>query len=169
MVAAFPIAKLASLAVKQISKPLANAIKNKAKAHPFIRKFVCMPPAQLYHWAEVNVKMRVMGLGKAKDVQRLNEQMATELGAELLGEAIIFFIAAATIYVEYQRSAMKEQVKEEEKTQKVRRLEYRIQELDIVTDQQEARIRELSRIVLDIQSKLCDVKSSDAPWFRQKK
>ncbi|XP_029638072.2 optic atrophy 3 protein homolog, partial [Octopus sinensis] len=123
----------------------------------------------VYHWAEVNVKMRVMGLGKAKDVQRLNEQMATELGAELLGEAIIFFIAAATIYVEYQRSAMKEQVKEEEKTQKVRRLEYRIQELDIVTDQQEARIRELSRIVLDIQSKLCDVKSSDAPWFRQKK
>ncbi|GAB1608551.1 optic atrophy 3 protein homolog [Argonauta hians] len=153
MVAPFPIAKLASLAVKQISKPLANAIKNKAKTRPLLRKYVCMPPAQLYHWAEVNVKMRVMGLGKAKDVQKLNEEMATELGAELLGESVIFFIAAVTIYVEYQRSAMKEQMKEEAKAQHMHRLENRIQELDFLTDQQDARIRELSRMVYGMQCK----------------
>lgn len=38
--------KLGYLAVKQISKPLANVIKLRAKKHPFFRKYVCMPPAQ---------------------------------------------------------------------------------------------------------------------------
>ncbi|KAK7487161.1 hypothetical protein BaRGS_00021656 [Batillaria attramentaria] len=43
---AFPIVKLGYLAIKQISKPLANVIKSRAKVHPFFRKYVCMPPAQ---------------------------------------------------------------------------------------------------------------------------
>lgn len=43
---AFPIVKLGYLAIKQVSKPLANLIKQNAKASPFFRKYVCMPPAQ---------------------------------------------------------------------------------------------------------------------------
>lgn len=46
VVGAFPIAKLGALLVKQISKPIANAVKNKAKTSPVFRKYVCMPPAQ---------------------------------------------------------------------------------------------------------------------------
>ena len=42
----FPIIKLAYLAVKQISKPLANAIKVKAKTTPFLRNKILLPPAQ---------------------------------------------------------------------------------------------------------------------------
>lgn len=46
MVAAFPIAKLGVLFLKQLSKPIANYAKERAKTHPFFRKYICMPPAQ---------------------------------------------------------------------------------------------------------------------------
>ncbi len=44
--AAFPVAKLAGLLLKQISKPIANISKEKAKNSFFFRTYVCMPPAQ---------------------------------------------------------------------------------------------------------------------------
>lgn len=46
MVAPFPLAKLAILAVKQMSKPLANYIKRRAKAHRVFRDYICIPTAQ---------------------------------------------------------------------------------------------------------------------------
>lgn len=91
------IAKLAVLAIKQISKPLANAIKNRAKKSPFFRHYVCMPPAQIYHYFDVNVKMKLMNVSKPREVVKLNEAMAIDLGAELLGEFVIFFVASATL------------------------------------------------------------------------
>jgi hypothetical protein len=97
MVAPFPIVKLGVLAVRQISKPLANAIKARAKQSPFFSTYVCMPPAQLYHWIEVNVKMKLLNLGKPREVKKLNEAMAIDLGAELLGEFVIFSVAAVTL------------------------------------------------------------------------
>ena len=59
--AAFPLVKLATLAFRQLAKPIANSLKNRAKNSPFFRKYVCMPPAQAYHWMEVNVKMKLLG------------------------------------------------------------------------------------------------------------
>ena len=56
-----------------------------------------MPPAQMYHYFDVNVKMRLMNVGKPREVVKLNEAMAIDLGAELLGEFIIFFVASATL------------------------------------------------------------------------
>lgn len=46
VVGAFPAVKLAVLAFKQLSKPIANIMKERAKSHPFFRKYICMPPAQ---------------------------------------------------------------------------------------------------------------------------
>ena len=97
MVAPFPIVKLGVLAVRQVSKPLANAIKTRAKNSPFFRTYICMPPAQMYHWIEVNVKMKMLNLGKPREVKKLNEAMAIDLGAELLGEFIIFTVASVTL------------------------------------------------------------------------
>jgi len=44
--AAFPVAKLAAVLLRQISKPIANYAKQKAKSSYFMRNYVCMPPAQ---------------------------------------------------------------------------------------------------------------------------
>lgn len=46
VVGAFPAAKLGVLLLKQISKPIANGLKAKAKDSEFFRQYVCMPPAQ---------------------------------------------------------------------------------------------------------------------------
>lgn len=46
VIGAFPVAKLGYLFVRQMSKPIANYAKERAKSHPFFRKYVCMPPAK---------------------------------------------------------------------------------------------------------------------------
>lgn len=146
VVAAFPIAKLAALAFRQLSKPLANRIKKSAKSSHFFRTYVCMPPAQLYHWVEVNVKMRMLNLGKPSEVPPLNEAMAIELGAELLGEIIVFASAAATLIAEYMRQARNERLREAAKTEKYGCLECEVQELRMLVEHHEVQIKHLTRL-----------------------
>ncbi|KAL3219702.1 hypothetical protein MRX96_030253 [Rhipicephalus microplus] len=146
VVAAFPIAKLAALAFRQLSKPLANRIKQGAKNSPFFRTYVCMPPAQLYHWVEVNVKMRILNLGKPTEVPPLNEAMAIELGAELLGEMIIFAAAAATLIAEYMRQARNERLRENAKEEKHLCLECEVKDLRLRVEHHEAQIKHLTRL-----------------------
>ncbi|XP_013775215.1 putative OPA3-like protein CG13603 [Limulus polyphemus] len=143
---AFPLVKLGLLAVRQIAKPLANWIKTRAKRSFFFRTYVCMPPAQMYNWMEVNVKMRMLNLGKPSEVPKLNEAMAIDLGAELLGEAVIFFVAAASIIAEYIRSSLKEKDKKVAKEQHFTNLESKINYLKFTVDRQEAEIRHLTRV-----------------------
>ena len=46
VVGAFPLFKLVSLAVKQVSKPVATSLKTAAKQSEFFRKYVCVWPGQ---------------------------------------------------------------------------------------------------------------------------
>jgi len=57
----------------------------------------------VYNWCEVKTKMWIMNLGKPTTIPNLNEAMAIELGANLLGETIVFSIAAGILWVEYSR------------------------------------------------------------------
>ncbi|BFZ07647.1 hypothetical protein BsWGS_10686 [Bradybaena similaris] len=141
--APFPLIKLGYLAVKQISKPIANYIKRKAKSTPVFRKYICMPPAQFYHWCEVNVRLRILGLGSAQTVEKLSEKEAIELGGEMIGESVIFFMAAFVLLLEYQRGARKEAAKEEKIKQEKLQIQNRLQDLETITGIQEAQIREL--------------------------
>ncbi|XP_076315857.1 optic atrophy 3 protein homolog [Tachypleus tridentatus] len=152
-VGAFPIAKLGILALRQIAKPFASRIKSRAKRSYFFRTYICMPPAQLYHWMEVNVKMRMLNLGKPSEVPKLNENMAIDLGAELLGEAIIFFIAATSITAEYIRSSLKEKDKTVTIEEHFINLENEINDLKFTVDKQEVEIRHLTRTYYALQQK----------------
>lgn len=89
--------------MKQISKPIANLLKTRAKSSPFFRTYICMPPAQFYNWMEVKTRMWAMNLGKPTVVPTLNEAQAIELGANLLGEFVIFTIGAGLLILEYTR------------------------------------------------------------------
>ncbi|CAG2116392.1 unnamed protein product [Medioppia subpectinata] len=150
--AAFPIVKLATLAFRQVAKPIANSFKTRAKSSPFFRNYICMPPAQLYHWLEVNVKMKLLGLGKPSQVQKLNEQSAIELGAELLGETIIFTVAAGTLVAEYVRQSRKATAEAAVVEERWTQTERRIEELEFLNDKQAAEVRELTRIVYALKS-----------------
>lgn len=161
VVGAFPIAKLGALLIRQVSKPIANVIKERAKTHPFFRKYFCMPPAQFYNWCEVQAKMWILNLGKPVSVPVLNEAMAIELGANLVGEGLIFVIAAAIVLSEYNRSSRKEAAKEEEKMKEMDTLQYKIQELYFQTEAQAAQIRELTRTISSLETR-----AVTKPWSK---
>ncbi|XP_032694860.1 optic atrophy 3 protein isoform X2 [Lontra canadensis] len=111
VVGAFPMAKLLYLGIRQVSKPLANRIKEAARRSEFFKTYICLPPAQLYHWAEMRTKMRLMGFSM-QAVKPLNENAAAELGAELLGEATIFVVACGCLVLEYWRHQAQQRRKE---------------------------------------------------------
>uniref|UniRef100_A0A7N5K2D6 Reticulon 2 n=1 Tax=Ailuropoda melanoleuca TaxID=9646 RepID=A0A7N5K2D6_AILME len=102
VVGAFPMAKLLYLGIRQVSKPLANRIKEAARRSEFFKTYICLPPAQLYHWVEMRTKMRIMGF-RGTVIKPLNEEAAAELGAELLGEATIFIVGGGCLVLEYWR------------------------------------------------------------------
>lgn len=97
----------------------------------------------VYHWCEVNVRLRILGLGSAKTVEKLSEKEAIELGGEMIGESVIFVMAAIVLLLEYQRGARKEAAKEEKIKQERLQIQNRLQDLETVTEIQEAQIREL--------------------------
>lgn len=68
----------------------------------------------MYHWLEMRAKMRIMGFNAAA-VKPLNEGAAAELGAELLGEGIIFITACSCLMLEYWRHQLKQRRKEKER------------------------------------------------------
>lgn len=57
----------------------------------------------VYNWMEVKTKMWILNLGKPVNVPELSETVAIELGANLLGEGIIFSIGAGLLIFEYRR------------------------------------------------------------------
>ena len=54
----------------------------------FLNQQVCMPPAHLYHWYDVNLRMKMLDIGTTK-VAKMNEEAAVVLGAEILGEGML--------------------------------------------------------------------------------
>ncbi|XP_037953143.1 putative OPA3-like protein CG13603 [Teleopsis dalmanni] len=153
VIGAFPAAKLGILAIKQISKPVANVIKANAKQSPTFRKYICMPPAQFYNWVEVKTKMWALNLGRPVTVPPLNEAMAIELGANLLGEFIIFAIGAGLLILEYARQSKNEYKKQETQKQDRAALVTQLSEMGFRLERQDAQIRELTRALADVDSR----------------
>ncbi|XP_046688194.1 putative OPA3-like protein CG13603 [Homalodisca vitripennis] len=163
VVGAFPVAKLGALLIRQISKPLANAIAKNAKQHPWFSRVICMPPAQFYNWCEVRMKLWVLNLGKPVKVPKLNEAMAIELGASLLGEFIIFLIAAGLLLAEYTRQTRKETAKEIARQEEIYKIQLTVKELNFQTERQDTQIRELLETISDLEKRV-----SKVPWNRNK-
>lgn len=67
VVGAFPAAKLGFLAIRQVSKPIANIIKERAKRNQVFREWVCMPPAQCKFQLKVNTVVHSLFLLNKKD------------------------------------------------------------------------------------------------------
>ncbi|XP_035536571.1 optic atrophy 3 protein homolog [Morone saxatilis] len=144
VVGAFPIAKLLYLGVRQMSKPVANRIKAGARRSDFFKTYICLPPAQLYHWIEMRTKMRIMGF-RGSTIKPLNEEAAAELGAELLGEAVVFLVGGGCMVLEYSRQAANSRRKEEELSDTITSLQTQLAELALTTETLDAQLREVNR------------------------
>ena len=115
----------------------------------------------VYHSLETGFKMRLMGLGKAKEVKRLNDEMAVELGADMLGEVVVYSVAAFTVFLEYRRQKRKEEKAEDAQNTKLDDLEIAVIDLALEVEEQKTQIREMSRLLhlKDLPKKIVDPKS----------
>jgi len=158
----FPIAKLGYMALRQAGKPLANYMKRRAKTSIFFRDRVCIPVAQLYHRWDTSVKMVNLGLTKPtkESIKPLNETMAVDLGAEMVGEFSVFLIGAAVLYLEYWRQTRKAEKEQKEEENYLKSLSDNITNLNILVEKQDAQLREVTRHVINLQNQMHGIKSA---------
>lgn len=85
---------------------------------------------------------------RGSTIKPLNEEAAAELGAELLGEAIIFLIGGGCMVLEYSRQAANSRRKEEELNETITSLRTELAELTLTTETMDAQLREINRQLL---------------------
>ncbi|KAL9894958.1 putative OPA3-like protein CG13603 isoform 1-T1 [Glossina fuscipes fuscipes] len=144
------LVKLAWLAIRQVSEPIARLIKDEARRNPFFRNNICMPPAQVYHWVEVNMKMWGVNLGRPVQVPPLDEATAIDLGAKVLGELFIFAVGALALLYEHIRQLKKEARREKNLELEKVELRNRVAELNFRVEQKKAQLSEISGILVEL-------------------
>lgn len=85
---------------------------------------------------------------RGSTIKPLNEDAAAELGAELLGEAIIFIIGGGCMVLEYSRQAANSRRKEDELNETINGLQTELAELALTTETLDAQLREINRQLL---------------------
>ncbi|CAB4016040.1 Hypothetical predicted protein [Paramuricea clavata] len=154
MVAGLPLFKLASLAIKQSAKPVANVLKRGAKESDIFKKYLCYYPGQVYHRLEFHIRMRLMGHKGKIEVDPLKENAAVDLGAEMLGEVVVFSIGVAVLYAEYRRQKRGENREENKHQENFRNLKNKVEELGVCVEKQNEEIERLNIIVSNIEDKV---------------
>ncbi|KAL7494318.1 hypothetical protein ACHAWT_003047 [Skeletonema menzelii] len=116
--AALPLAKLAGLLIKTISKPVAKQIKHSAIRYETSRSAL-IAVGQASH--KITTRMTIWSSGyKVRSISKLEDEAALSRGADLLSEAIVFSVAAGVTTYEYLRSSESSKKKEEAQLQKIR-------------------------------------------------
>lgn len=97
--------------------------------------------------------MWAMNLGKAVEIPKLNEAMAIELGATLLGEAIIFVSGAVLVTAEVVRRNKKDAALEQARREEIQGIVDRLRDMEIEASRQDAQLREITRLCMSLQGK----------------
>lgn len=132
---ALPLVKLGYLLVRTVAKPVASTFKKQARDHPWFRQ-ACGRLAQFYHRAEVKMKRRIAAKnGEAvhqlvTQIKPLDEQKAVELGAEFIGEALIFGVAGTFLLLDAARNNRIESARRALIEQRFNELYERIEQLE---------------------------------------
>ncbi|EFJ24008.1 hypothetical protein SELMODRAFT_102874 [Selaginella moellendorffii] len=113
----FPLMKLATLALRTLSKPVANRLKKTAAHHPRFRESISKM-AQLNHRFSVNLQRRIYGHATDVEIRPLNEEKAVQAASEMLGEFFIFGVGGAVVIFEVSRNARSEEAKRKEEARK---------------------------------------------------
>ncbi|KAJ7188917.1 OPA3-domain-containing protein [Mycena filopes] len=95
-------AKIATLLIRTIAKPISAQIKSQAQQHERFRTF-CVSLAQMLYRSEVKLRTNILG-EPAKHIRPLSETRAVENGANALAEGFLFSVAATLILGEAYRS-----------------------------------------------------------------
>mmetsp|Transcript_5645 Transcript_5645/g.13717 ORF Transcript_5645/g.13717 Transcript_5645/m.13717 type:complete len:179 (+) Transcript_5645:95-631(+) len=136
--AILPFVKVATVAIKQISKPIAKLVSKYATNHKTFSGGVEWM-GQSLHRATVWTNRSSLGLGKAhRPTPPLEQAKALTAGAEFISESFLFAFAVGITAWEYRTSAAKTAHKEEVLELRLQRAESTIARLQARLDAQEA-------------------------------
>lgn len=141
-----PIAKLGTLALKSICKPIGKRIKKEAGLHPQFRHLI-INLAQANHRLTTRVQRQIYGRATDVAIRPLNEEKAVQAAADLLGELFVFTVAGVAVILEVQRSARSEARKEELRRRELQAMKQRDDDLSSKVDVLKHRIEELEQLV----------------------
>ncbi len=79
----FPLTKLGYLLLRQLAKPIANFVTKRAKNSKIFSRYVFIPTAQMFHYLDVKIRMKILQLGKVNSVPKLDEKRAIETGTQV--------------------------------------------------------------------------------------
>ncbi|KDR82022.1 hypothetical protein GALMADRAFT_240456 [Galerina marginata CBS 339.88] len=96
-------AKIATLLIRTLAKPISNQIKEQVRQHERFRG-LCVNLAQFMYRTEVKMRTNILG-EPARHIRPLSEAKAIDNGANALAEGFLFSVAAALIIAETWRSS----------------------------------------------------------------
>ncbi|KAH9914514.1 OPA3-domain-containing protein [Epithele typhae] len=99
-------AKIASLVIRTLAKPISAQLKTQAKQHEMFRQ-ICVGLAQRMYQTEIKMRTNLLG-EPAKHVRPLSETKAIDNGANALAEGFLFVVATGLILGETWRSSNKQ-------------------------------------------------------------
>jgi hypothetical protein len=144
--------KLGLLFLRTLAKPVATQLKTQAAAHPLFKE-ICIKIAQLTHRVEIKQKVRVGDKLVPGETRPLNEAKAVEAGANFLGEAILFSVAAGGLLFENWRSRRFNNQKTAEFDANVKN----VADLDGKLSSIDSTLAELNKIVAKLQAENKDI------------
>nr|XP_043622369.1 OPA3-like protein [Erigeron canadensis] len=139
-----PFMKLGTLAVRTISKPIANRLKKHAAVSPEFRTAI-IGIAQANHRFTTTIQRRIYGRSTNVEIRPLNEERAVQVAGDLIGEIFVFTVAGVALIFEVQRNARSEAKKEEIRKQEIESLWQRDEEVARQVELLKKRINELDQ------------------------
>ncbi|KAL8268691.1 hypothetical protein R6Q59_002489 [Mikania micrantha] len=140
-----PLAKLGTLALKIICKPIAKRIKNKAGHHAQFRQSI-INFAQANHRFNTKLQRRIYGHAIDAAIRPLNEEKAVQAAADFVGELFIFTVAGTALILEFQRSSKAEARKEARRKQELEALKQRDEDLAREIEMLKYKINEIEEV-----------------------
>ncbi|PKI83843.1 hypothetical protein MVES1_001994 [Malassezia vespertilionis] len=129
--------KIANLAIKTLSKPIAVSLKHQATRHESFRKVrsmstghlhqFCISIAQWMHRMENRLKNNLAIGSDTIKTRPLNDAKAIANGANLMSEAFLFFVAVSLIIGESYRSRRSASNKRDEIREEVNQLRQKVE------------------------------------------
>lgn len=91
-----------------------------------------------------------MNLGSPKEVVKLNEQAAIDLGSELIGDLFIFSVGAVAVVAEYTRQSKKSAEEKNALESRLRRIEDQTSDFSLVSNSLETRLAQIESSLSDL-------------------
>lgn len=126
--APLPIAKLASLLIKTLAKPMSKKVKLEFSRYETTQN-ILVAIGQSTH--SLTSRMKIWSEGYVvRSIKPLDRETAMTGGSEFVGEAFLFSVAGGLVVWEYNKKAEEDMVKKAKAAAVTRRVEERIRALE---------------------------------------